>query len=45
MKAPLVAKLQAKITEYRLAKAVDDCEYWEDIYVKSKEDYFKKQEE
>ena len=41
----LVAKLQAKITEYRLAKAVDDCEYWEDIYVKSKDDYFKKQEE
>ncbi len=41
----LVAKLQEKITEYRLAKAVDDCKYWEEIYVKSKEDYFKKQQE
>lgn len=41
----LVTKLQEKITEYRLAKAVDDCNYWEDIYAKSREDYFAKQNE
>ena len=41
----LVTKLQEKITEYRLAKALDDCKYWEDIYHKSKADYFKKQNE
>ena len=38
-------KLQEKITEYRLAKAVDDCKYWEEIYKESKEDYFAKQNE
>ncbi|MBR4118534.1 MAG: chain-length determining protein [Bacteroidales bacterium] len=41
----LVEKLQAKITEYRVAKSVDDCEYWEQIYTESKEDYFSKQDE
>lgn len=41
----LVVKLQEKITEYRLAKAVDDCRYWEEIYKESKEDYFNKQNE
>ena len=41
----LIVKLQEKITEYRLAKAVDDCKYWEEIYKESKEDYFAKQNE
>lgn len=41
----LVQKLQEKITEYRVAKAVDDCKYWEEIYEESKEDYFTKQNE
>ena len=41
----LVEKLQERITEYRVAKSLDDCRYWEQIYVESKEDYFKKQEE
>ncbi|MBP3354245.1 MAG: chain-length determining protein [Bacteroidales bacterium] len=41
----LIEKLQEKITEYRLAKAIDDCRYWEEIYKESKEDYFNKQNE
>lgn len=41
----LVEKLQKRITEYRLAKSLDDCRYWEQIYEESKEDYFKKQDE
>lgn len=41
----LVVKLQEKITEYRLAKAIDDCKYWEEIYEESKADYFAKQNE
>lgn len=41
----LVVKLQEKITEYRLAKAIDDCKYWEEIYEESKADYFAKQTE
>ena len=41
----MVVKLQEKITEYRVAKSLDDCRYWEQIYEESKEDYFKKQNE
>ena len=41
----LVEKLQERITEYRVAKSLDDCKYWEQIYEESKADYFKKQDE
>ena len=40
----VIAKLQHKITDYRINKAQKDCAYWEQIYEERKNDYYKAQQ-
>ncbi len=36
----VVAKLQEYVTKYRVSKAQQDCEYWEQLYKESQEEYY-----
>ena len=41
----VVVKLKEHITRYRVAKATDDCNYWEKLYDQRKDEYYKKQKD
>lgn len=41
----VVAKLKEHITKYRVAKAQEDCNYWEMLNEQRKNEYYKKQKE
>ena len=40
----VIAKMQRYITEYRVKKALSDCEYWESLYRERQADYYVKQQ-
>ena len=41
----VIVKLKEHITRYRVAKATDDCNYWEKLYEQRKDEYYKKQKD
>lgn len=41
----VVVKLKEHITRYRVAKAKDDCNYWEKLHDQRQDEYYKKQKD
>ena len=39
----VIGKLKEHITRYRVSKAQDDCNYWEQLYEQRQEEYYEKQ--